>query len=47
MPIDIEELLEVRLKNEDDFLKESIGSICNFVDEIVLINNKCTDNSVE
>lgn len=37
----------IRCNNEDDFLKESIGSICNFADEIVLINNKCTDNSVE
>jgi len=37
----------IRCNNEDDFLKESIGSICNFADEIVFINNKCTDNSVE
>lgn len=37
----------IRCHNEDTFLKECIGSILNFVDEVVFINNNCTDNSVD
>ena len=37
--VDLKSFVEVKLKQEDDFLKESIGSICNFADEIVFINN--------